>query len=438
MADWKKILKRKIQTKKANIAVIGLGYVGLPLACSFAEKGFSVLGIDLSSERLQSVRRGKSYIDDVSSQTLRKLVSKKRLRVSDDYDLLVEDIDIVIVCVPTPLNKVKDPDISYIVAAAEEICKHLHPGSLVILESTTYPGTTDEVILPELQKSGLQVGKEFFLCFSPERIDPGNKSYGATDIPKVVGGVTAACTELAAQLYQQVMPEVVKVSSSRTAEMTKLLENTFRIVNIGLINELACAAENLKIDIWEAIDAAKTKPFGYMPFYPGPGIGGHCIGVDPVYLSWKARMHGTSLHFIELARRINAEMPIHVVSQAVYALNKHQGKAVSRSRVMVLGVTYKPNVADVRESPSLDILGELKQLGARISYHDPYVPELKDQALDLKSIPLTASNLKKQDLVILTTDHSKFKYAMIVKNCRLIYDTRNALRKFKKSNIVRL
>jgi UDP-N-acetyl-D-glucosamine dehydrogenase len=438
MAKAESVLRKKIQAKKAKIAIIGLGYVGLPLACEFAKKGFRVIGIDVASERIHAIRDGSSYIPDIPSEDLNRLVKSGRLRAFADYQPLGEEVDAVIICVPTPLNRVKDPDISYIVAATNEIQNRLHAGELIILESTTYPGTTEEVILPSLEKSGLRVGKDFFLCFSPERIDPGNEQFKTHNIPKVVGGITPACTSLGTLLYGQIAKQVIPVSSSRTAEMTKLLENTFRIVNIGLVNELARAAENLNVNIWEAIDAAKTKPFGYMPFYPGPGIGGHCIGVDPIYLSWKARLHGYDLHFIELARRINAEMPRYVVSKAVYALNQHLGKAISRSRVMLLGVSYKKDVADTRESPALDILGELKHLGAAVSYHDPYVPQIRNEDLRLKSQPLSPAVLKKQDLVLITTNHSKFNYKKIVENSRLIFDTRNVLRHYTQSHIVRL
>jgi len=438
MEKFETNLRKKILTKKAKIAIVGLGYVGLPLACEFAKKGFSVTGIDIDSRRVRSIQKGESYIDDIPSKELAALVQHGTLRASADYQPLEEGIDVVIICVPTPLNRVKDPDISYIVEATNEIQRWMHPGELVILESTTYPGTTDEVILPSLQKSGLKVGRDFFLCFSPERIDPGNPKFKTNNIPKVVGGITPACTRLAAALYSQITTEVVQVSSSRTAEMTKLLENTFRIVNIGLVNELARAAENLNVNVWEAIDAAKTKPFGYMPFYPGPGIGGHCIGVDPIYLSWKARLHGSDLHFIELARRINAEMPHYVVSKAVYALNRHLGKAISRSRVMLLGLSYKKDVADIRESPALDILGELQDLGATASYHDPYVPVIENGKVKMESQTLNRVNLKKQDLVIITTNHSKFDYPMIVRNSRLIFDTRNVLKAFTQKHIVRL
>jgi UDP-N-acetyl-D-glucosamine dehydrogenase len=430
----KALLEKKIKNHQAKVGVIGLGYVGLPLACAFADKGFPVTGIDVDSKKIAAIRNGKSYINDISSAELKKL---KNLTATSSYEV-IRDLDVVIVCVPTPLNRVKDPDISYIVSAAEAILENLVPGKLIILESTTYPGTTEEVILPTLSKSGYSVGKDFFLCFSPERIDPGNPEFHTRNIPKVVGGVTPACTRLAALLYRNITPSVHTVSSPRAAEMTKLLENTFRIVNIGLINELAQAASSLKINIWEAIDAARSKPFGFMPFYPGPGIGGHCIGIDPIYLSWKARMHGANLHFIELARRVNTDMPKYVVSQAVYALNQFAHKAISRSRVMILGVAYKKDVPDTRESPALDILHELVKLGSDVCYHDPYVPELEHEDLALKSVPLTSAVLKKQDLIILTTHHSKLPYRKIVKESNLIFDTRNAFKGTNSPKIVRL
>lgn len=437
METTERNLANKIKSKKARIGVVGLGYVGLPLAQAFAEQGFSVTGIDVDSRKTQSIEKGVSYIDDIPTQILKPLVKKKKLRAVSDYQS-VHELDVIIICVPTPLNRAKDPDISYIVEVTSAIQPKLRKGQLIILESTTYPGTTEEVILPALQKSGLKIGKDFFLCFSPERIDPGNKQFHTQNIPKVVGGITSVCSQLGALLYQQITPKVVIVSSSRTAEMTKLLENTFRIVNIGLINELARAAGSLKVNIWEAIDAAKTKPFGFMPFYPGPGIGGHCIGIDPLYLSWKARIHGANLHFIDLARRINTEMPGYVVSQAVYALNHYRKKAISRSKVMLIGLSYKKDVSDTRESPALDILHELNALGAQTSYHDPYVPSIQHEGLSLKSVELKPSILKSQDLIIITTDHSNLDYYLIVENSRLIFDTRNTLKTFKQKHIVRL
>lgn len=430
-------LIKKIQLKKAKIAVIGLGYVGLPLVCEFADRGFTAKGIDVDTQKILAVRQGRSYIGDIETSWLKKLVKNGKLSADNHFDFLSE-ADAIIICVPTPLNRAKDPDISFILSVTEEIKKRIRPGQLVVLESTTYPGTTEEVILPALQQSGLVCGRDFFLCFSPERVDPGNPQYKTRDIPKVVGGVTPACTQVGKELYAQIIKQVFTVSTSRTAEMTKLLENTFRIVNIGLINELARAADSLGVNIWEAVEAASTKPFGFMPFYPGPGIGGHCIGIDPLYLSWKARLHGEELHFIELARRMNAEMPRYVVTQAVYALNQKLGKAISRSKILILGMSYKRDVSDIRESPSLDILHELKKLGAAVNYHDPHVPEFSEGGHSMKSMALTDALLRGHDLVILTTNHTVFDKKRIVKHSRLIFDTRNFFKGVQSNNIVRL
>lgn len=414
----------KIKNKKATVGIVGLGYVGLPLAATFVKKGFRVLGIDLDPIRIEAIRKGRSYVEDVPSREIRTAVQKRKLEVASSYEGLSK-ADVIVVCVPTPLNRAKDPDLSCILNAAEEIGSQLRTGQLVILESTTYPGTTEEVVLPTLQRSGLRVGQDFFLCFSPERIDPGNKSFALTQIPKVVGGITRACTELGSAFYGRVMEKVFPVSSARTAEMAKLLENTFRIVNIGLVNELARAAKSLGVNIWEAIEAARTKPFGFMAFYPGPGIGGHCIGVDPLYLSWKARVQGVDIHFIELARRINAEMPEFVVEQAAHTLNARSAKAVRGSKIMILGVSYKADVSDTRESPALDILTSLKKLGAKISYHDPHVPKLNHKGIELSSEALTPQTLRKKDLIIITTPHSAVDYEFVAKYARLIYDSRN-------------
>lgn len=437
MQKYEKKLHSLIRAKKAKIAVIGLGYVGLPLAHAFAQEGYSVFGIDRDPSKIQSIKFGRSYIGDLKSQDLKQAVRAGRLKATHDEKVL-RQADVIIVCVPTPLNRYKNPDVSYIVSAAEAIAAHLHSGQLIILESTTYPGTTDEVILPTFEKNGLRVGKDFFLCFSPERIDPANPKFKTRDIPKVVGGVTLTCGKMAKELYSKIMPEVILVSSARTAEMTKLLENTFRIVNIGLINELARAAAGLKVNIWEAVDAAKTKPFGFMPFYPGPGIGGHCIGIDPIFLSWKSKLLGTELHFIELARRINAEMPRFIVSQAVYQLNQFKSKAVHHAKILILGVSYKKNVDDVRESPALEIIAELQSLGASISYHDPHVKQLKNETIHLHSVPLSQATLSKQDLVIIVSDHDAVDYQSVVRNSRLIFDTRNVLKRFPQKHIVRL
>lgn len=427
-----------IKTKKARVSIVGLGYVGLPLALSFAKKGFHVAGIDLDRERISQIRQGDSYIEDVAADEIRQAVREGRLEATEDYAPL-SDADVIIICVPTPLNRVRDPDLSFILTAAEAVRDRIHPGQLVILESTTYPGTTEEVVLPALERSGLKVGQDFFLCFSPERIDPGNKEFPLTKITKVVGGVTANCTRLGVAFYEQIMEKVFPVSSARTAEMTKLLENTFRIVNIGLVNELARVADALGVNIWEAIEAASTKPFGYMAFYPGPGIGGHCIGIDPIYLSWKARLQGVDIHFIELARRINAEMPGFIVERAVYMLNARARKAVSESKILLLGVSYKKDVADTRESPAFEILHRLKDLGAQVSYHDSYVPQLKNEAYDIQSEALTPRNLQAKDLVIVTTNHTNVDYETVAKHARLIFDTRNIPHpSFHSPNVVRL
>ncbi len=417
-------LQTLVRTKKARVAVLGLGYVGLPLALAFAKKGFRVQGIDIDTERISQIQEGKSYVQDISSVELRRAVRRGLLKAAEDFDVLSE-VDIIIICVPTPLNRVKDPDLSHIFQATEAIRNYLRKGQLIILESTTYPGTTDEIVRPALERSGLKVGQDFFLCFSPERIDPGNKKFPLTKIPKVVGGLTPACTHLGAAFYEQIIRKVIPVSSARTAEMAKLLENTFRIVNIGLVNELAQVAQPLGINIWEAIEAASTKPFGFMPFYPGPGIGGHCIGVDPIYLSWKARVHGHEIDFIELARRINAEMPEFIVERAAQLLNSEAQKAVSGSKILVLGVSYKADVGDTRESPALEIIDHLKKQGAHVTYHDPYVSELNTTPAGFHSQLLTPEILRKQDLVIITTPHRKIDYGRVAKYARLIFDTRN-------------
>jgi UDP-N-acetyl-D-glucosamine dehydrogenase len=431
-------LLKAIRSRKAKIAVLGLGYVGLPLGLAFAKRGFSVLGIDVNPGRIERIMKGESYVEDIPSREIRQALGQGRLEVSQTPEGLSE-AEVILICVPTPLNRVKDPDLSYILEAAEAIRNGLREGQLVILESTTYPGTTEEVVLPLLERSGLRVGQDFFLCFSPERIDPGNKKFPLRKIPKVVGGMTPSSTFLASVLYGTVVETVVPVSSARTAEMAKLLENTFRIVNIGLVNELAKVAGALGIDIWEAIRAASTKPFGFMPFYPGPGIGGHCIGVDPVYLSWKARAQGVDIRFIELARRINSEMPRFVVERAVDTLNDRARKSVKGSKILLLGVSYKPNVGDTRDSPASEILHGLRERGARMSYHDPYVPELESSGLKLRSEPLNAKNLKTKDLVVVTTHHSKVDYGLVAKHARLIFDTRNIQHPaFRSPQVVRL
>jgi len=430
-----RILSEKIEGRAARVGILGLGYVGLPLAAEFARSGFEVTGIDPDPAKVEKLRAGESYIDDVSSSELAPLVKQGRLRVSSDFAELA-GLDTVDICVPTPLRKTKDPDLSYILSAVEQIQKYLHRGMLVILESTTYPGTTEEFILPRLAETGLKVGEDFFLCFSPERVDPGNRNFHTRNIPKVVGGITPACVELGALFYRQAMETVVPVSSTRVAEMVKLLENTFRSINIGLANEMALLCDRMKIDVWEVIEAAATKPFGFMPFYPGPGLGGHCIPVDPFYLSWKAKMDGAEAHFIELAGRINGAMP-HFVAQKVQGALNERNRSVKGSRIHLLGVAYKRDVNDTRESPALDLLVLLERLGARLSYSDPHVPKLSIENLVLESLPVIPA-CAEADCVVLVTDHSGFDYAAIADRSRLIVDTRNAFHNFRRPHIIRL
>src|SRR5437016_307110 len=369
------ILEEKIRTRRARVGIVGLGYVGLPLAVEFAKAGFSVTGIDISGQKTSRVNAGESYIGDIPSSTLGPLVESGKLRATTDFSAVLE-LDTINICVPTPLRKTKDPDMSFIVSSCQEIVRHFHAGMLVILESTTYPGTTDELILPMLAKSGLEVGKDFFLCFSPERVDPGNAKYQTRNITKVGGGVTPACTEMGLAFCSQALATVVPVKSTQVAEMVKLLENTYRMINIGLVNEIALMCDRMGINVWEVIDAAATKPFGYMPFYPGPGLGGHCIPIDPFYLSWKTKQAGIEARFIELAGYINGQMPHFVVDKIQNALNEHT-KPLKGSRVHVLGVAYKRDIDDVRESPALDIIHLLEKRGAKVTYSDPFVPKLR-------------------------------------------------------------
>ncbi len=412
-----------------------MGYVGLPLAVEFASAGFSVTGIDVSQGKVDRLNRGDSYVQDVPTEVLAPLVEKGRLRATTDF-AAVADLDTINICVPTPLRKTKDPDMSYIVRSCEDIKKHFRAGKLVILESTTYPGTTDELLLPMLAGDDLRVGRDFFLCFSPERVDPGNPKYQTKNIPKVVGGVTAACTETGVLFYSQALERVIPVSSTQVAEMVKLLENTFRMINIGLVNELALMCDRMRINVWEIIEAAATKPFGFMPFFPGPGLGGHCIPIDPFYLSWKTKQAGIEARFIELAGYINGQMPHFVVDKVQNALND-QTKPLRGSRVHVMGVAYKKNIDDVRESPALDVLLLLKQRGATVSYSDPFVPELRLDTLVLRSEDPEAAATQ-ADCVVIVTDHDSVDYARLVERARLIVDTRNALRRFSSDKIVRL
>jgi UDP-N-acetyl-D-glucosamine dehydrogenase len=436
-----------ITNKQAHVGVIGLGYVGLPLLVEFADKGFQGTGFEVDESKTKQINEGNSYIGDVPTTRLHELVKAKRLNATIDFSHLRE-CDAIIICVPTPLRKTKEPDVSYILAAAEQIRKHLRRGQLIILESTTYPGTTDEVLLPMFEETGLQLDVDFLLAFSPERVDPGNPKFLTHNIPKVVGGVTADSTTVAAHLYSQIVNDVHAVSSARVAEAAKLLENTFRAVNIGMANEMARLCYALNIDTWEVIRAAATKPFGFMPFYPGPGIGGHCIPLDPHYLSWKARQHGFDSRFISLAEEVNSRMPEHVVQLVSDGLNDER-KPMKGSHVLLLGVAYKRDVGDVRESPALSIIDRLRAKGANVSYHDPFVNEVRfdDAHIDasgepLSSVPLTDEELRATDCLIIVTDHSEIDYQRICSLAPLIVDTRNALngdvRRGSKARIIRL
>lgn len=422
--NTKKELREKIEQRTAQIAVIGLGYVGLPMCIEFTRAGFSVAGIDTNQERVDKLKAGKSYILDVSDQDLQSIL--ERFSPTTNFRILAET-DAVIICVPTPLRKTKDPDISYIVSATSEIVKFLHRKQLVILESTTYPGTTDEIILPELEATGLKIGADFFLAFSPERIDPGNVKYNIRNTPKIVGGVTPDCGELAELLYQTITEKVVKVSSTKSAEMVKLLENTFRAINIGMVNEVAIMCDKLRVDTWEVIDAAATKPFGFMPFYPGPGLGGHCIPIDPHYLSWKLKTLNYSARFIELAGEINSSMPRYVVNKISDALNQDK-KSVNGSKILLLGLAYKKDSNDFRESPALDILKLLKEKDADVTFHDPHIPKIQMDSDILNSQKLEPSMLQNSDCVVIVADHSSYDWQFVVDHAKLIVDTRNAAR----------
>lgn len=424
MNAFRESLLNQLRQKEAAVAVIGLGYVGLPLAVVMAEAGFEVVGIELDERKLEAVRSGESYVQDVPDSLINQLIISKKLRVTQDYSVLNE-VQAVSICVPTPLRKTGDPDLSYILNATGELAKHMHSGMVVVLESTTYPGTTREILLRHLgDESGLKVGEDFFLAFSPERVDPGRKDWTTYNTPKIVGGITPACTEVAAFWYQQALKTVVLVSSTEVAEMTKLLENTFRMINIGLVNEMAIMCNWLGVDVWEVIDAAATKPFGFMKFTPGPGLGGHCIPIDPLYLSWKLRGLQYSARFIELASEINTGMPRYVVSKVQDALNE-RSKPVKGSQVLVLGAAYKPDIDDLRESPTLDVIGLLIQKKAIVSYHDPFIPKIQHDEWELESISDLISAVRKADCVVIITNHSGYDYASILKYANLIIDTRN-------------
>lgn len=434
-ASYAETLAQKITTRSARVGIIGLGYVGLPLATEFAKAGFEVTGVDLNAAKVDKLNDGRSYVQDVPTSEVEQLVREGKLRATTDFSV-VRELDTINICVPTPLRKTKDPDMSYIVSACEEVAKYFHPGMLAILESTTYPGTTDEVVAPMLSRGGMTAGKDFFLCFSPERVDPGNPQYNTRNIPKVVGGTTAACTEMGVLFYSQALTNVVPVASTQVAEMVKLLENTFRMINIGLVNELAVMCDRMRINIWDVIEAAKTKPFGFMPFYPGPGLGGHCIPIDPFYLSWKSRQAGIEARFIDLAGYVNGQMPEFTVAKIQNALNE-VGKPLKGSRVHVVGVAYKSDIDDIRESPALDIMHLLKRRGVIVSYSDPHVPDLRVDGLALATEPLLPS-AREADCAVIVTNHAAFDYEGLLREAQLIVDTRNALGWARSGKVVRL
>jgi UDP-N-acetyl-D-glucosamine dehydrogenase len=422
-------LLRKIESRQAKAGVVGLGYVGLPLAVEFARAGLSTTGIDLDRRKVDEITAGRSYIPDVPTADVAAFRQAGTLRATSDF-AVVSALDTVNICVPTPLRKTKDPDMSFVVSAAEQIARHLHPGMLVVLESTTYPGTTAELLLPMFEETGLEVGRDFFLAFSPERVDPANETFNTKNTPKVVGGTTPACAKVASALYGTAVDTIVPVTSTQVAEMVKLLENTFRAVNIGLVNELALMCDRMGIDVWEVVDAARTKPFGFMPFYPGPGLGGHCIPIDPFYLSWKAKEAGFEARFIELAGHVNSSMPHYVADKVGDALNT-QKKAVNGSSVLVLGIAYKKDIDDIRESPALDVMHVLQERGAQLTYADPHAPTLGARdwpgKMEMKSVDVTPDEISRHDIVVILTNHRAFDYAMVVSAAPLVLDTRNAL-----------
>ena len=423
--DYERELIAKAESRQALIGIVGLGYVGLPLAAEMAEAGFRVLGYDVTQRVVDTINRGVSHVLDVPSERLAKFVKQGLITATSDASRLSEP-DMVAIAVPTPLSKTRDPDISYIVAATEALAKHLRPGQAVVLESTTYPGTTRDLMLPALEKSGLKVGTDFFLAFSPERVDPGNPKYRTRNTPKIIGGITPACTRVATALYAPAIETMVPVSSPEAAELTKLLENTFRAVNIGLVNEMAIVCDKLGVDVWEVIEAANTKPFGFMKFTPGPGVGGHCIPLDPHYLAWKMRALNYRTRFIEVAGEVNSEMPEYWVQKVVHALNEH-GKAVRGSRVLVVGIAYKKDIDDIRESPAIDVVRLLQRMGGDVSYHDPYIPEMHEDGMVLRSVPLDAATVRAADCVMIVTDHSAIDYLMIGREAQALVDTRHAV-----------
>jgi len=439
MNPVEQLLLTKIRDRSARVAVLGMGYVGLPLAVVFAEAGYNVIGIDPDEKKVKSICQGKSYIQDVSDEQVEQLVSSGKLRATTDFSAL-QEADAVSICVPTPLRKTGDPDLSYILSATDELANYMHPNMIVVLESTTYPGTTREILLPRLgEEQGLTPGENFFLAFSPERVDPGREDWTTINTPKVVGGITPTCSEIAAAWYGQALESVVPVSTAEVAEMAKLLENTFRMINIGLVNEMALMCNRLDVDVWEVIEAAATKPFGFMKFTPGPGLGGHCIPIDPLYLSWKLRALNYTAKFIELASEINTSMPRYVVGLVQDSLNEAE-KPLKGSRLLILGVAYKPDIDDMRESPALDVIGLLEQKGAIVSYHDPYIPTLKYDGGELTSAPDLLAAVGEADCVVIITDHSNYDYPAIIEIAKLVVDTRNALGELGKDSpkVIRL
>jgi len=437
----KEDLIQKLKEKKANVAILGLGYVGLPLAVVFAEAGFHVTGIDPDSRKVDSLSKGISYIPDVKTEAVERLVKSGYLTATTDFSVL-KDMDAVSICVPTPLRKTGDPDMSFIISATEELAKYVHKGMVVVLESTTYPGTTRELLLPKLgTEHGLKIGEDWFLAFSPERVDPGREDWTTINTPKVIGGITEACGEVATAWYAGAIDIVHRVSSAESAEMAKLLENTFRMINIGLVNELAIMCERLGVDVWEVIDAAASKPFGFMKFTPGPGLGGHCIPIDPLYLSWKMKSFNYNARFIELASEINTNMPRYVVSRIMEALND-RSKALKGSKVLILGAAYKPDVDDVRESPALDVIGLLQKKGALVEYHDPYIPHIHHEydGWRMDSVSDLMKSVREADAVVIVTNHKVYDYEAILKEAKFIFDSRNAMRKYTNDNgkVVRL
>ncbi|HEX7393705.1 MAG TPA: nucleotide sugar dehydrogenase [Anaerolineaceae bacterium] len=435
----KEQLIQKITDKTATVAILGLGYVGLPLAVVFAEAGFKVIGVDPVVEKVNLINRGQSYVLDVTSEKVARLVNSGLLSATTDFAVTLQ-ADAVSICVPTPLRKTGDPDLSFIVSATEGLAPYAHPGMVVVLESSTYPGTTREMVLPRLATDrGLTAGQDIFIAFSPERVDPGRTDWTTRNTPKVVGGITEDCSDVASAWYSQALETVVRVSTTEVAEMAKLLENTFRMINIGLVNELAIMCDRMGVDVWEVIDAAATKPFGFMKFSPGPGLGGHCIPIDPLYLSWKMKTFNYNARFIELASEINTNMPRFAVSKVQDALNE-RGKPVKGSRLLVLGVAYKPDIDDLRESPALDVIHLLKEKGARVSYHDPYVPSFNHDGLSMQSVIDLMAEVEAADAVVIVTNHKKYDYPAILEAASLIVDTRNALGKIGKNHpkVVRL